>query len=55
VGPIVAMSTVPNEFGSRAVTSMRIVVANGAFVGTAEYHVTYWCTPDKGKAWLVFG
>jgi hypothetical protein len=54
-GPIVATTTVPNQFGSRAVTGMRIFVGNPGFVETREYHVTYWCTPDIGKAWLVFG
>ncbi len=55
VAPVIAWDTVPNAFGSRAVTSMWIWIHN---VDTSDYHrwqVTWYCTPDKSKAWLVFG
>lgn len=54
-GPFIASNTVPNAFGSRAVTSVAFWIHN---VDTTRHHnwkVTLYCTPDKRKAWLVFG
>jgi hypothetical protein len=53
-GPVIAKDTVPNEFGSRAVTSLDFFVSNPWF-GDGEWHVTFYCTNDKSDAWLVFG
>lgn len=55
VGPFIAWDTVPNAFGSWAATSAAFWIHN---VDTSRYHnwkVTLYCTPDKSKAWLVFG
>lgn len=54
VGPIIAWNTDANAFGSRAVTSMFIVVQNDSFSPTS-WRVSWYCTSDKSKAWLVFG
>ncbi len=53
-GPVIATGTVPNEFGSRAVISLRFFVSNPGFQD-AEWQATFYCTSDKSKAWLVFG
>ena len=53
----VAWTTEPNEFGSRAVTGAVLHLENPA-INTdqdRDWSVTYWCTTDKAKAWLVFG
>ncbi len=55
VGPIIAWDTVPNAFGSRAVTSMIITIHNVDTTDSHYWEVTWYCTPDKSKAWLVFG
>ena len=66
--PIVAVGTAPYVFASRAVTSMSLTISNLETdrtqlwkVNNLEtdrtqlWKVTWYCTPDKGKAWLVFG
>ncbi len=53
-GPVVAKDTVPNEFGSRAVTSMDVWFHNPGF-GDADFTVTTYCVNTISKAWLVFG
>ncbi len=55
VGPIVAWGTLPNAFGSRAVTSMSFLIHNFDTSRDQRWEVTWYCTPDKSKAWLVFG
>jgi hypothetical protein len=54
VGPVIAWNTAANAFGSRAVTSMFITVNNFSF-NAAWWRVSWYCTSDKSKAWLVFG
>jgi hypothetical protein len=54
VGPIIAWNTAANAFGSRAVTSMFITVNNFA-TDPLSWKVSWYCTSDKSKAWLVFG
>lgn len=55
VAPVIAWDTVPNAFGSRAVTSMIIFIHNLDIDRFHRWQVTWYCTPDKSKAWLVFG
>ena len=55
VGPVVAWGTDPNAFGSRAVTSMTLFIHNVDTDRSQRWAVIYYCTPDKSKAWLVFG
>jgi hypothetical protein len=55
VAPVIAEGTVPNAFGSRAVTSMSIFIHNLDTSRVQRWAVTYYCTPDKSKAWLVLG
>ena len=55
VGPFVAWGTDSNAFGSRAVTSMTFLVNNFEIDRSQRWAVTWYCTPDKSKAWLVFG
>ena len=55
VGPIIAWDTSPNAFGSRAVRSMIITIHNVDTTDSHYWEVTWYCTPDKSKAWLVFG
>jgi hypothetical protein len=53
----VARDTEPNQFASRNVTTMSILLASSEPFATEprEYHITYWCTSDKDQAWTVFG
>ncbi len=53
--PVVAVGTAPYVFGSRAVTSMSLTIHNFDTDRTQLWKVTWYCTPDKNKAWLVFG
>ncbi len=53
-GPVIAKDTVPNDFGSRAVTSFDFLVSNPWF-GDGDWQATFYCTSDKNDAWLVFG
>ena len=54
VFPVVAVGTAPYLFASRAVTSMPLTINN--FDMRAQlWKVSWFCTPDKSKAWLVFG
>ena len=55
VGPVVAWGTDPNAFGSWAVTSMTLFIHNVDTDRSQRWAVIYYCTPDKSKAWLVFG
>jgi hypothetical protein len=55
VGPVIADGTAPNAFGSRAVTSMSLFIHNLDTSRTQRWAATYYCTPDKSKAWLVLG
>jgi hypothetical protein len=55
VGPFVAWGTLPNAFGSRAVTSMSFSIQSFDTSRYQRWQVTYYCTTDKNKAWLVFG
>jgi hypothetical protein len=55
VGPFVAWGTDANAFGSRAVTSMTYLVNNFDTSRDQRWKVTWYCTTDKSKAWLVFG
>jgi hypothetical protein len=55
VGPVIAWKTVSNAFGSRAVESMFIVITPNFFSGKLGWRVTWYCTSDRSKAWLVFG
>jgi hypothetical protein len=54
LGPVIAKDTVPNQFGSRAVTSMDVWFSNPGF-GDAEFTVEAYCVNTISKAWLVFG
>jgi hypothetical protein len=53
----IARDTEPNQFLSRNVTTMTIVVGAVEFDAgeTREYRITYWCTSDKDQAWTVLG
>ena len=54
VVPVVAVGTAPYLFASRAVTSMTLTINN--FDMRAQlWKVSWFCTPDKSKGWLVFG
>jgi hypothetical protein len=53
--PVVAWGTEPYVFGSRAVTSMVLTINNFDTDRLQLWKVTWYCTPDKSKAWLVFG
>ena len=55
VGPVVAWGTDPNAFGSRAVTSMSFLIHNFDTSRDQRWEVTWYCTTDKSKAWLVLG
>jgi hypothetical protein len=55
VGPVVAWGTEPNAFGSRAVTSMTFSIQSFDTSRDQRWQVTYYCTTDKNKAWLVLG
>ena len=56
VGPVVARHTVPYKFGSRAVTTYTIALVMLSFNDQPRtYKVSWFCTSNKGDAWLVFG
>ncbi len=53
--PVVAVGTAPYVFASRVVTSMSLTIHNVDSSRTQLWKVTWYCTPDKSQAWLVFG
>ena len=57
VAPVVPTSTVPYQFGSRAVTQATLYITNIDIFRPEEREisVSYWCTTDINQAWLVFG
>ena len=54
---VIAVSTVENQFGSRAVTSYLIYLERFPFTGDEPLNwvVRWFCTSQKNNAWLVFG